>query len=182
MIIKKRIFGIQDMGDPISFEDVISILTVIFVLFFLFMVPIVNIDKARTEKARIDPYWIYLAGWLGSHPEDSPRKAHYQFTLGIEDNQVLTSETNDGLLRYIEAISPDSNITIVAHNLGNDSYISMQVQDKGGVIVYRSGQFRWSNKDTEWFSVNDRIIYGHHEESINMLRDYRTWTKQQRGF
>ena len=41
-----------EMGEAISFEDVLTVLTVLLLLRMVFMVPLVNLDKAKTISAR----------------------------------------------------------------------------------------------------------------------------------
>jgi len=43
------------LGEAISIEDALSMLTVIFVLFVIFLVPLVTIDRMQLEKEQSDP-------------------------------------------------------------------------------------------------------------------------------
>ena len=49
------------MGEAISFEDVLTVITVLLLLRVVFMVPLVNLDKAKTIAARADRYWSQQA-------------------------------------------------------------------------------------------------------------------------
>ena len=53
MARRRRIQSL-DLGEAVSFETVLTILTVLLVLRVVFLVPMVNIDKAKTESARKD--------------------------------------------------------------------------------------------------------------------------------
>ncbi len=179
----RKTFSADNMGEPISFEDVISIMTVIFVLFFLFMVPIVNIDKARTVSAQMDPYWQQLAGFLFKAHNSQPKlTAQYLAPLDLYGHHVIINTLDERNTRYIEVISPDTNITVVEHDLDNSQFISMLVQAKGGVIVFRTGTFHWIPEDGEWLTTNEKILYGKNDLSEAMKVRYKAWTLSERGF
>jgi hypothetical protein len=64
------------MGEAISFEDVLTVMTVLLLLRLVFMVPLVNLDKAKTIAARTDAYWSHQAAFVlsqrGIPPPCSP--------------------------------------------------------------------------------------------------------------
>ena len=56
------------LGEAISFEDILTVITVLLLLRIIFMVPLVNIDKAKTVRSKADLYWSQEAAHVFSRP------------------------------------------------------------------------------------------------------------------
>ncbi|MFP4165284.1 MAG: hypothetical protein ACLFQB_15220 [Chitinispirillaceae bacterium] len=167
-----------DLGNAISMEDALSIMVVTFVLFFLFLIPLVNIDRTKLEEARMDRYWEKLSEWINRQENNKAAVAPYILAFGLGDHKVCFSDAGDR--KYIEALSPEGEITVVMHE--NDRYISFTVSGYNAVVTYRYGKIRWSAAEREWFTLNNRIDYGENPENVRMQKEYREWTEETRGF
>jgi hypothetical protein len=178
----RRHHGRAEMGEAISFEDVLTVMTVLLLLRLIFMVPLVNLDKAKTIAARGDAYWSRQAGWVLSHPGDSSRVKPYRTAFGLEGKAASLTETEPGKTVYLEAAAADSNLTVLRHDLGDGSFISMNVQGRGHSRSYRRGKLIWSREEEEWFPASDSVDYGNREDSKAMEEKFRDWTKAHRGY
>ncbi|KMQ50845.1 hypothetical protein CHISP_2196 [Chitinispirillum alkaliphilum] len=167
-----------DSGNAISIEDALSIMVVIFVLFFLFIVPLVNIDRAKLEEAQLDEYWEKLTSWIETEEHHSAESAPYKQAFGLYGQKVIVTEI-DGA-RYIKALSPDGDLTVINHT--GQKYISFIVREHSSVVTYRYGNIHWSTSEQEWFTLNNRIDYGSEEFTTAMQEEFRLWTKANRGF
>lgn len=167
-----------DLGNAISMEDALSIMVVTFVLFFLFLIPLVNIDRTKLEEAQKDTYWEKLSGWISRQEHDGAAAAPYLLAFGLKGHKVGVSETGDK--RYIEALSPGGEITVIMHE--RDKYISFTVRGHNAVVTYRYGDIRWSEAEREWFTENNSIDYGESQLTVDMQKAYRAWTEETRGF
>ncbi|MDG5816794.1 hypothetical protein QA601_16980 [Chitinispirillales bacterium ANBcel5] len=168
-----------DMGNPISMEDALSIMVVIFVLFFLFLVPLINMDRAKLEEAQRDVYWKILAEWIETYPDDYSKEAQsYVPAFGLSGHKIIV--TDDGDRTYIEALSDEGVVTVIVHE-GN-RYTSFSTKGHSSVVTYRFGDIMWSSSENEWFTVNNRIDYGEEENTVRMQKEFRQWTKERRGF
>jgi hypothetical protein len=153
-----------EMGESISFEDVLTVMTVLLLLRLIFMVPLVNLDKAKTIVARGDEYWNRQAEWVFSHKGDSLKIKPYKTAFGLE------------------AVAPDSNLTVLRHNLADGSFIAMSVFGRGHSRSYRRGKLIWSQQESEWFPASDSVDYGSRQDSKAMEEKFRAWTRTQRGY
>ena len=170
--------GKYDRGNAISMEDALSIMIVTFVLFMLFLIPLVNIDRTKLEQAQQDTYWKKLGDWFEQHDPDYDAGKPYEQTFRLEGYNVWVTQA--GEKRYIEAYSPKGEIVVIMHE-GN-RYVSFIVQEQSAVVTYRYGDIRWSAAEREWFTANNTIDYGEKEQTVAMQHEYRTWTKETRGF
>ena len=171
-----------EMGEAISFEDVLTVLTVLLLLRLVFMVPLVNLDKAKTIAARADKYWSMQALYVLAHPGDTAKVAPYGNAFGLKGK---TAELNDGAAAhtlYLEAASPDSELTVVRHDLGSGRFIALNVASRGHSLSFRHGSLIWSQEEKEWFPASDSVDYGTRKESREMEREFREWTKVRRGY
>ena len=171
-----------EMGESISFEDVLTVMTVLLLLRLIFMVPLVNLDKAKTIVARGDQYWSRQAGWVLSHPNDAQKIKPYRTAFGLEDKVASLTESGAGTIVYLEASTPDSNLTVLRHNLSDGSFIAMSVLGRGHSRSYRRGKLIWSREESEWFPASDSVDYGSREDSKAMEEKFRTWTRTHRGY
>jgi hypothetical protein len=171
-----------EMGEAISFEDVLTVMTVLLLLRLVFMVPLVNLDKAKTIAARTDKYWSSQALYVLEHAGDSARAQPYRNAFGLEGKRVLISGMGAGKGVFLEAASPDSNLIVVRHDLGDGSFLAMNVQGRGHAVSFRHGKLIWSEGEGEWFPASDSVDYGARPESKAMEAGFREWTKGKRGY
>lgn len=165
------------MGSAIAYEDVMSLVTVVFVLFFIILIPLVNLDRNRTEKARIDPFWQSRAGWLLQRAGAAPRAEKYVSAFDLSGHKLAFRVLKSGE-RLVEAVQSDSTIKIIVHDPKTESYRSMHVNARSGIIVYQKGWLRWSRVDREWFKELVSIDYGDAEYSKILQLNYRDWVDE----
>ena len=173
-----------EMGEAISFEDVLTVITVLLLLRVVFMVPLVNLDKAKTIAARADRYWSQQASFVLTHPGDSATIKPYRNAFGLEGKTALISETgaDSGKTVFIEAATPDSSLTVLRHDLNTGSFVAMNVAGQGHSVSFRRGKLIWSQDEAEWFPASDSVDYGAKAESKEMEKGFREWTKARRGY
>jgi hypothetical protein len=171
--------GAVELGEAISIESALTVMVVLIILRFLFLIPLVNIDRAKLDEARRDVYWKKLSECLAAMPADTAARP-YLHTFGLENDLARVSEI--GSKRYIEALSPDGEITVIMHDLRKKSYISFNVKGHCSVVTYRFGDLHWSRAEREWFTANNAIDYGEKKATVAMQKAYREWTLQKRGF
>ncbi len=171
-----------EMGESISFEDVLTVMTVLLLLRLIFMVPLVNLDKAKTIVARGDQYWTLQAAWVLAHPGDSLRVLPYRTAFGLEGKRASLTESDVQKIVYLEAASADSNLTVLRHNLNDGSFIAMSVLGRGHSRSFRRGKLIWSQEESIWFPASDSVDYGSREDSKAMEEKFRAWTRTKRGY
>ena len=171
-----------EMGEAISFEDVLTVMTVLLLLRLVFMVPLVNLDKAKTIAARADKYWSLQALFVLNHPGDTVKVQPYRNAFGLEDKTAMISDGGAAKTLFLEASSPDSNLTVLRHDLGSGDFVAMNVAGKGHSISFRRGKLIWSKDEEEWFPASDSVDYGTRRESKEMEKEFREWTKSRRGY
>jgi hypothetical protein len=170
-----------EMGEAINFEDVLTVIAVLLLLRLIFMVPLVNLDKAKTIAARRDSYWSEQAHWILGHPGDSAQGVPYRTAFALEGKTVLYTQAGQRAV-YLEAADADSNVTILRHNPATGKFIAMNVQGRGHSRSFRRGMLIWSADEKEWFPASDSVDYGTREESKAMEKEFREWTKERRGY
>lgn len=170
------------MGEALSTGDVLSLLTIILVLRVVFLVPLINLDKAKTVAAKIDPYWERQQAWVAQHPGDEVALRPYRNAFGLHGWEALATTADDGRLRWIEASSPDSALIVVQHDLHAQTYVALRVQNHSSVASFRRGRLLWSPTEGEWFIQGDSTDYGGHPASLEMQKRFRAWTTAERGY
>lgn len=171
-----------ELGEAISFEDVLTIITVLLLLRLVFMVPLVNLDKSKTVAARSDAYWSRQAAFVLGSPGDTVRAAPYADAFALHGKTVLMTESGLGKNVYIEAAGPDSSLTVLRHDLAGGGFTAMSVQARGHALSFRRGALLWSQDEEEWFPASDSVDYGTRPESKAMEAEFRAWTKARRGY
>jgi hypothetical protein len=174
-----------EMGEAISFEDVLTVMTVLLLLRLVFMVPLVNLDKAKTIAARGDKYWSSQASFVLNHRDDSARVEPYRNAFALQGKTAQLSQPGQagaGNILFLEASAPDSNLTVLRHDLDDGSFIAMNVQGRGHSVTFRRGKLIWSKEESEWFPASDSVDYGTRPESKAMEIQFREWTKGRRGY
>jgi hypothetical protein len=168
-----------DLGEAISIESALTVLVVVVLLRLLFLIPLVKIDRAKLEEAQRDSYWRSLSEWLAVKETDTAARP-YLHAFALERSIVCVSDA--GAKRYIEALSPDGEITVIMHDQRKKMYISFTVKEHSAVVAYRFGEMRWSAAEHEWFTANNAIDYGERDFTVAMQKEYREWTRQRHGF
>lgn len=165
-----------DLGNPISIEDALSIMVVVFVLFLVFFLPMVNIDKMKLEKAQTDVFWQKLYVFLDKNSSDSNKLEKYSNAFDLDDLSTRIDTDKEQNIRYIQSVS-NNNITIVKHDLKTNKYISLYIPGYSKVVTYNVGKLKWSEWEDIWFTVNNTLNYNETGENIQMQKEYRKWVK-----
>lgn len=171
-----------ELGEAISFEDVLTIITVLLLLRLVFMVPLVNLDKSKTVSARSDAYWSRQAAFVLGAPRDTLRIKPYADAFALHGKSALMTESGIGETVYIEAAGPDSSLIVLRHDLGGGEFTAMSVQARGHALSFRRGTLIWSEDEAEWFPASDSVDYGTRPESKAMEAEFRAWTRARRGY
>jgi hypothetical protein len=169
-----------EMGEAISFEDVLTVITVLLLLRVLFMVPLVNVDKAKTVRAQADAYWPAHSQWIAQQPGDSLGLAPYATAFDLGESHAVISHR--GVYQFIEALTPDSSVFILRHNPAESAYVSLRVQGHGHSKSFRRGRLLWSSAEQEWFTASDSVDYGEHPLSKALEKQQREFTRKERGY
>ena len=168
-----------DLGDAISMEDAISMLTIIFVLFVVFLVPLISIDKARLEAKLHDSFWDNTVKYLVKNPtKQSNEIKKYASAFELEEpiaNNISEFPSKNYLI--IEQFSSDSSLTVIKHNTKTNQFSSMRMSKNGSSTTFRNGKLAWSRVASEWYFLNNEINYGEDERSIAFNNEYRSWRK-----
>ena len=179
--MSRRPRPIRELGEAISLENVLTLMTVLFVLRWLFFVPLVNLDRMSLVKAQKDEYWQGLSEYLQSHG-DSLTNSFYMSSFGLDGHRILVTETGAGDTRYIEALNTDGTLTVIEHRVGAGRFDALMVKGHSSVVGFRYGALKWSSVEQVWFTSTDSVDYGERKESVAMKDRFRAWTKQSRGF
>lgn len=174
-----------EMGEAINFEDVLTVMTVLLLLRLIFMVPLVNLDKAKTVAARGDSYWQREALWVHTHPGAQAKVEPYRTAFELEGQAVIHSAEGGDAARspvWLEAAAADSNVMILRHDPRSGRFVAMNVQGRGHSVSFRRGSLLWSQSENEWFAASDSLDYGAHPESKAMQKEFREWTRARRGY
>jgi len=172
-----------DLGEAISMEDAISMMTIIFVLFVVFLVPLVSIDKARLEKKTVDHFWSDVVQWLAAKSNGvTPEATAYREAFDLFDPLFMVSEIRQeetGNIRYVEALSTDSSLIIIRHDLNDNKFSQMNMGINGETITYRHGKLSRLSGNANWFSAQENDPdYGDDPRSKGLFRRYRQWRVQ----
>jgi hypothetical protein len=168
------------LGEAISFEDVLTVVTVLLLLRIVFMVPLVNLDKAKTVAATSDLYWSRQAVHVFTHPSPGPELDPYRAAFGLQEAEGRVSR--EGGRIFVEAVEADSNLLVIRHVPGASSFIALRIQGHGHARSFRRGTLLWSEAEKEWFVGADTVDYGSHPSSQSMEKEFRRWTKKERGY
>ncbi len=176
----RRVSSQSLLGDGTSFEEVLTVITVLLLLRVVFMVPMVNLDKAKTETAQQDSYWGRAITHVLKLPPDHAEARPYRATFGIRGETVVVSHDGDDV--YLEAVAPDSSLLVVRHAPDSRTFVALRVQGEGSARSFRRGRLLWSQAEGEWFVGSDTVDYGSHPSSVEMEDAYRAWSKRERGY
>lgn len=168
------------LGDGTSFEEVLTVITVLLLLRVVFMVPMVNLDKAKTVSAQTDTYWSRAAAYVLDAADEGADVRAYRAAFGIRSEKTLVSRDDEAVL--VEVASADSSLMVIRHTPDTRSFVAMRVQSGGSALSFRRGRLLWSQPEREWFVGSDTVDYGSHPSSTALQESYRAWTKEERGF
>jgi len=168
------------LGDGTSFEEVLTVITVLLLLRVVFMVPMVNLDKAKTVTAKEDSYWPAAITHVLGEKTDEDAARPYRAAFGIRGETVVVSRDGDEL--YIEALAPDSSLLVIHHVPQTREFVALRVQGMGSARSFRRGRLLWSQAEREWFVGADTLDYGSHPSSVRMEKEFRAWTRRERGY
>jgi len=165
-----------DLGNPISIEDALSIMVVVFVLFLVFFLPMVNIDKMKLDEAQKDVFWQKLSLFLNNNDTVSDKFEEYNNAFDLDGLPVRIDIDKKRNVRYIQSVN-NNNITIVQHDLRTNRYISLYIPGYSKVVTYNVGKLKWSEWENIWFTVDNSLDYNESGENIQMQKDYRKWVE-----
>jgi hypothetical protein len=171
-----------EMGEAINFEDVLTVMTVLLLLRLIFMVPLVNLDKAKTVAARSDAYWEREALWVHSHAVGEADTAAAPYRTAFELRGHRTLRTDEAGAVWVEAAAADSSLMVIRHHPASGRFSALQVDGRGHSLSFRHGSLLWSQSESEWFAASDSLDYGARPESKAMEEGFRAWTKAKRGY
>jgi len=172
----------RDLGNAISIEDALAMLTVIFVVFMLLLVPLVNLDRTKLASEHRDRFWQRVAQSFALRDSGSTSVSSYNLAFDINDALSIRMRPGESEnVRYIEALLADSSLTIIRHDHRDDSFIALFCQNAGTTKIYRSGSLTWNPASREWVAFEFDIDYGDKNESLAMEAKYRTWFLETTG-
>jgi hypothetical protein len=163
-----------DLGEAVSFESILTVFTVLLVLRMVFLVPMVNLDKAKTEAARHDRIWDRTAQRVsksGSVAGAGP----YAVAMGLATARALLTPDRSDSVVWIEAVLGDSSVVVVRHDRGAGSYVRLHAQARSEHPSCQYGRLDWSAPEGQWFTVADSVDYGDKGVGEGVLREYRRW-------
>lgn len=164
-----------DLGDAISFDSVLTVLTVLLVLRMVFFVPMVNLDKAKTVSARRAGIWDTTASRVAARSGADEGGEGYLTAMSL--GKAAVRQTYDGAtdVVWLEALFPDSSTAVVRHDRRSGRYVRLHAQARSELPSCQFGQLRWSGLERQWFTVSDSIDYGDRGVSTAAIAGYRSW-------
>lgn len=162
-----------DLGEAVSFDSVLTILTVLLVLRMVFLVPMVNLDKAKTEEARKDKAWDRTIETVLRIGVPSGAGA-YTASQGVSGALSVQSSQGDSVV-WVESVFPDSSIVVVRHQRKAGRYSRLHVQAKLEHPSCQYGRLEWSAAERQWFTLSDSVDYGERGVVRATLEAYRSW-------
>jgi len=162
-----------ELGEAVSFDSILTVLTVLLVLRMVFLVPMVNLDKAKVDQARRSRLWERVAGRLaaGSPRPDSASLPYLQ-AFALQAARARSTVLPDGRI-LVEALSADSTLDVVEHDPATGHFVSLRVQASSEAPVFRRGLLLWSREESVWFPASDSTDYGQHPSSGELVARLR---------
>lgn len=161
-----------DMGEALSFDSILTVLTVLFVLRMIFLIPMVNVDKAKLDQARHDSLWIRAACRLERSGASDPSIAPYASVFSLQGGRSVLERGADGLV-LLSSSASDSTLTFVEHDPASGRFSSLRVQRSSEHPVFRRGTLLWSPSENAWFATSDTTDYGEDSSSASFLARIR---------
>lgn len=160
-----------DLGEAVSFDSVLTILTVLLVLRVVFLVPMVNLDKAKTESARKDGIWDKTAARAVALSDNSPYAN--AFGLGKARLRLSVTATEDSV--WLEATLPDSSVLVALHDRKAGRYVRLHAQFRSETPTCQYGRIQWSAEEKQFFTWSDSVDYGDKGVAQRAMSGYRKW-------
>ena len=176
--MSRRRMKALDLGEAISFDSVLTILTVLLVLRVVFLVPMVNLDKAKTVAAEKDQSLTVALTWVMNHASAAQRGDYDGVLSAIRPPAVVTME---GDVRWVEALLPESTLVVIRHDLRTQEFNSLRTQSSSVAPSYRHGKLLWSETEKQWFASEASVDYGDAPASQTLSERYRTLTASRKG-
>jgi hypothetical protein len=163
-----------DLGEAVSFDSILTILTVLLVLRMVFLVPMVNLDKSKVDQARRSLLWERVVGRLaaGARHQDDASLPYLQ-AFALQSDRSFATVLPDGRV-LVEALSADSTLDVVEHDPATGRFVSLRVQASSEAPVFRRGLLLWSGEESVWFPASDSTDYGQHPSSLELVARLRT--------
>lgn len=162
-----------DLGEAISFDSVLTVLTVLLVLRMIFLIPMVNVDKAKLEQVRQDSVWIRAARRIElAAPASDSLALPYFAVFGLQGCRIVIEQEGSGTT-YVSALGTDSTLTLVEH-AAHGRFASLRVQRSNEHPVFRRGSLLWSPAERTWFATSDTTDYGEDPSSVAFLARVRS--------
>ena len=168
----------EDMGPAVSLEDVLTVIVVILVLRVVLFVPMINMDRARLDRAEKETYWQGAHAWIVANKQASPLSAQYEDAFEIAGKSLVISESPDEKVRYLESADDNDNVLVIRHDIDKESYYSMYIQKFSTVPSYRHGRIKWSPQEKKWFTLDNKIEYNQTPGAVEMQQRYRKWAEK----
>lgn len=173
----RRRFQLPEMGEALSFDTVLTVLTVLLVLRVVFLVPMVNIDKAKTVAERKDQLWTEVSRFLEGRAR-SGNTGEYEGLLGAASPPALV--TMQGGVRWVEAQLPESTLVVMRHDLATQDFVLLRTKGANAAPSFRFGKLLWSQPEQQWFPTADTVDYGDRPVSMELVANYRHLVKARR--
>lgn len=173
----RRRFQLPDLGEALTFDTVLTILTVVLVLRVVFLVPMVNIDKAKTESERKDQLWSEASRFLKGNAREGTT-GEYDGLLGAVRPAALV--TVQGGVRWVEAELPESTLVVLRHDLARQEFVLLRTKGSNAAPSFRYGKLLWSQPEQQWFPTGDSVDYGDKPVSSGLVASYRELVKSRR--
>lgn len=184
-----------DLGEAISMEDAISMMTIIFVLFVIFLVPLVSIDKAQLEAHKNDDFWGEVVAYLHNATSmnreqmlDETKQYWEPFSAYRKDDYFgsqnplwakVTEMTNE--IRYVEILTYDSSLIVIKHDKNDNSFNSMEMTRNGETATFYYGSLGSISKGSDWFMLEHNWADDANEKSKQFNTTYRNWRQKSIG-
>lgn len=160
-----------ELGEAVTFESVLTILTVLLVLRVVFLVPMVNLEKAKTVEAKTDGIWDKTAARAVGVPSTNP----YATAFGLAKARMMTSVAASEDSVWVEAALPDSSVVVVLHARKLGRYVRLHAQSRSETPSCQYGQIGWSSDEKQWFTWSDSVDYGDKGVMDEAMSGYRQW-------
>jgi len=162
-----------DLGEAISFDSILTVLTVLLVLRMIFLIPMVNVDKAKLDLARRDSLWIRTIHRMAERPAGVDSLARpYRGVFGLTGDRVEFERDAGGTVR-LRALAADSTLDLVEHDVRTGRFQSLRVQASSEHPVFRRGMLLWSQDEGVWFATADSTDYGQDPSSKTFVERVR---------
>jgi len=172
----------EEMGSPISLEDALSIMVVIFVLFVVLFVPLIQLDKVNLDKAQKATFWsrvyTFVQKAVVSDQDDKRISNYFEGFYDLPGKKNAIHQVNRNLV-ILESVDDQENVTVILHNPPKKEYVMLISQEFSNELIYRYGTIQ---KDAgKYFTSADEVAYTGNPVVMKMKDKYVSWVKQTRN-